>query len=422
MNKSQHFWLKASRLLSEPKFFDSERERILSDYPLLSSHGLGQVRQRRRFSGSWKIERVPEDLEAARDELRSGGQHEKGIRNTLEYFVKGKVPLSYRLRGCGWARPINGPAPERHSSYFLKHQVESYSREYGEHRWAERSDGYTSNGAFICASLMAGLRIWTHRDSLNPDLRLGKPWAIAGLQPEDYEHPEDERMAKFWRWAVQQDISHPYVEDFISDTVDLLYSGAHLQKMQENLKSACSEAREVYYRLRREFGFREEEDRYFGSAEMQEEDVDEGLPSIIGINKYRDIAKEQLETALRLYFEQRDFYSVITLAGAAEEILGKMLNHTGEKNLLESLVTAALELSKLDGQEVTAREIRDYANYARNRAKHFGIDMEDFDERAEVKDLLNRAISNYNSLTGDCTESMSKFDQMHVKNNAHIRA
>ena len=277
MNKSQHFWLKASRLLAEPEFFDLERERILSDYPLLSSHGLGQVRQRRRISGRWKIERIPEHLEAARDELRSGGQHEKGIRNTLEYFVKGKVPLSYRLRGCNWARPINGPAPERRSSYFLKHQVESYLRDNGERRWAERSDRYTSNGAFICASLMAGLRIWTHRDSLNPDLRLGKPWAIAGLQPEDYEQPEDERMAKFWRWAVQQDISHPYAEDFISVTVDLLYSGANLQKMQENLRPACSEARAVYYRLRREFGFGDEEDRSFWSAEMQEEDADEGI-------------------------------------------------------------------------------------------------------------------------------------------------
>ena len=80
--------------------------------------------------------------------------------------------------------------------------------------------------------------------------------------------------------------------------------------------------------------------------------------STIGINKYLKIAKEQLETALRLYFEQRDYYSAITLAGAAEEILGKMLNHNGEENLLNSLVAAAVDISKLDGQEVTAKEIR----------------------------------------------------------------
>ena len=275
MNKSQHFWLKASRLLAEPEFFDSERERILADYPLLGSHGLGQVSRRQRISGRWETERFPEDLEAARDELRAGGEYEKGIYNTLEYFVKGRVPISYRLRGCSWARPINGPAPVRQSSYSLKHQVESYLRENGEHRWAERSDRYTSNGAFICAALMAGLRVWTHRDSLNPDLRLGKPWAIAGLQPEDYEHPDHQRMAKFWRWAVQQGANAPHVEDFISDTVDLLYSGADLQRMQKDLERACSEAQEVYYRLRREFGFREEEDRDFWLAETPEKDADE---------------------------------------------------------------------------------------------------------------------------------------------------
>lgn len=275
MNKSQHFWLKASRLLSEPEIFDSERERVLVEHPLLNSHGLGRLRQRRRISGSWKVDHIPADLEAARDELRSGGQYEKGIRNTLEYFVKGRVPLSYRLRGCSWPRPINGPAPERHSSYFLKRQVESYFRENGESRWAERSDRYTSNGAFVCAALMAGLRIWSHRDSLNPDLRLGKPWAIAGLQPEDYDNPDEKRMAKFWRWAVQQHASDPYVEDFLSDTVGLLYSGANLEKMRKGLDSACFEAREVYFRLRREFGFNEKEDQAFWFAEMQEEDADE---------------------------------------------------------------------------------------------------------------------------------------------------
>lgn len=37
------------------------------------------------------------------------------------------------------------------------------------------------------------------------------------------------------------------------------------------------------------------------------------------------IAKAQLDTAIRLYFEAEDLFSVITLAGAAEEILGKHL-------------------------------------------------------------------------------------------------
>ena len=266
MTKSQHLWSKAARLLSDPQFFNSERERVLADYPLLNSHGLGTVYRHRRilsedgqYSGQWERVCIPDNLDKARDELRAGGQYEGGIRNTLEYFVEGRVSLSYRLKGCGWARRFNGPAPPKRSSYGLKHAVESYLRAMDRRREESgrtaEEDRYTSNGAFVCAALMAGLRIWTYQDSINPDLRLGEPWAVAGLQPEDYGHPDDERMARFWRWAVQQDVDDPYVEDFIADTVELLYEGADLNRLDEALGRACTEALEVYDRLRREFGF-----------------------------------------------------------------------------------------------------------------------------------------------------------------------
>lgn len=260
MNKSQRLWLRAARLLSDPAFFDFERERVLATYPMLNSHGLGQLRRRVSSAGSGRsgrqeMECIPDDLNSARDELRAGGQHESGIRNTLEYFVEGRVSLSYRLKGCGWARRFNGPSPPKHSSYHLKHQVESYLRKMDEKKGITGSDRYTSNGAFICAALMAGLRIWSYKNSINPDLRLGKPWAVAGLRPEDYNHPEDEYMAKFWRWTVRQDTSDPPVEDFVADTVDLLYSGADLEKLQQSLTRACFEARNVYNRLRHQFGF-----------------------------------------------------------------------------------------------------------------------------------------------------------------------
>ena len=192
MTKSQLLWSRATRLLSEPAVFASERDRVLADVPLLNSHGLGQVRRRRsvpsangQHSGHWEMEFVSGDPEAARDELRAGGRYERGIRNTLEYFVEGRVSLSYRLKGCGWARRFNGPAPPKRSSYGLKHAAESYLHEMDERRrqggMEVGTDRYTSNGAFICAALMAGVRIWTYQNSVNPDLRLGEPWAVAGL-------------------------------------------------------------------------------------------------------------------------------------------------------------------------------------------------------------------------------------------------
>ena len=260
MTKSQHLWLRAARLLSDPGSFDSERERVLATYPMLNSHGLGQLHRRvssadSKHSGRWKTEYIPDDPDSARDELRAGGKYEKGIRNTLEYLVEGRVSLSYRLKGCGWARRFNGPSPPKRSSYHLKHQAESYLCEMDENKGTAESDRYTSNGAFICAALMAGLRIWSYRNSINPDLRLGQPWAVAGLRPEDYNNPDDEYMAKFWRWAVQQDTSDPHVEDFIADTVHLLYSGADLRQLRESVARGDFEARNVYDHLRHQFGF-----------------------------------------------------------------------------------------------------------------------------------------------------------------------
>ena len=266
MTKSQRLWLRAARLLSDQGLFDSERERVLDEHPLLNSHGLGQIRRLRhvvspdgKHSGRWETECTPDDLEAARDELRAGGRYEAGIRNTLEYFAEGRVSLSYRLQGCSWARRFNGPAPPRRSSYGLKHDVERYLDDMDKRRTtnggATRTDRYTSNGAFSCAALMAGLRMWTYKDSINPDFRLGRPWAVAGMQPEDYSHPDDECMARFWRWTVQHDISDRQIETFIADTVDLLYDGADLKQLVESVPPGYCEARDVYDRLRREFGF-----------------------------------------------------------------------------------------------------------------------------------------------------------------------
>ena len=59
-------------------------------------------------------------------------------------------------------------------------------------------------------------------------------------------------------------------------------------------------------------------------------------------------AKAQLETAITLYLDKNDYFSSATLAGAAEEIFGKLLESNGlsnslsnEADLLMSLLTRA---------------------------------------------------------------------------------
>ncbi len=111
------------------------------------------------------------------------------------------------------------------------------------------------------------------------------------------------------------------------------------------------------------------------------------------------IALSELETALRLYFEGKEHYSVITLAGASEEIFGKLArSHARHETSLDSLTTAALEFDKT----LAAKDIYQEANHIRNRTKHWEegeATVVEFDAPQEAKDMLNRAIDNYYALT-----------------------
>ena len=49
----------------------------------------------------------------------------------------------------------------------------------------------------------------------------------------------------------------------------------------------------------------------------------------------RDIAKWQLETAVRLFLNERDLSSVITLAGAAGKILDRLVRNDGKEPFVE---------------------------------------------------------------------------------------
>ena len=138
-------------------------------------------------------------------------------------------------------------------------------------------------------------------------------------------------------------------------------------------------------------------------------------------------ALRQLETGLRLYFEREDYYSVITLAGAAEAIFGQLVKrvHSEGPNALESLKQdhAAVH-KKLWGEPLADKKIVLLANRVRNRLKHLDSGQSctiPFDAREEAVDMLNRAIDNYYSLTGCLTLSMERFQAETVTDHAQIR-
>lgn len=137
------------------------------------------------------------------------------------------------------------------------------------------------------------------------------------------------------------------------------------------------------------------------------------------------IALKQLETSLSLYFKGEDYYSVITLAGAAEEIFGKLVLVAEGQNALSSDISTANEISKiLFGQELSKKEVIAIANMHRNSLKHWNPGSSkiiEFDVKEEAEAMLHRAIENYYTLTQDITPAMKRFYDMHVRDEPQIR-
>lgn len=131
----------------------------------------------------------------------------------------------------------------------------------------------------------------------------------------------------------------------------------------------------------------------------------------------RCIALAQLETALRLYFERSDFFSVITLAGNADEILGKMLKAKDIEGSLDELKKAVAAVHRhLFNEELPESVVAERANHAKNAIKHGigGAPTVTFDAEEEARDMLNRAIDNYWVLEQWLTPAMEKFQRVSI--------
>jgi hypothetical protein len=113
-----------------------------------------------------------------------------------------------------------------------------------------------------------------------------------------------------------------------------------------------------------------------------------------------DVALIQLERAMRLFLEENDYISAITLSGAAEEILGKQVND--RPNALDELVEIISMLLRKRGINIEVKNIQEHLNYPRNSLKHLKVgNRNDLNYPAleAASELIERAISNYIRVT-----------------------
>ena len=125
-----------------------------------------------------------------------------------------------------------------------------------------------------------------------------------------------------------------------------------------------------------------------------------------------DIAEQQLLHAIDLFCSGKQIISAITLAGAAEEILGKLVVSTGQTNSIESEVKDQCELfESYFGYAANVKEFRSQENYARNELKHnsTGNNVE-LDLEQEAVKLIERAINNFKLLRPGFNSEFQAFD------------
>ena len=123
-----------------------------------------------------------------------------------------------------------------------------------------------------------------------------------------------------------------------------------------------------------------------------------------------DIAERQIDTAIELFLERKDYLSIITLAGAGEEILGNLLERNKETNMFSHLIDLDIRLSN-GGRpyNVVNQEINGF----RNSLKHAKLPEEDIIDVTESQEqaiaMLSRVLVNYYAYKKKLSQKMYEF-------------
>jgi hypothetical protein len=125
----------------------------------------------------------------------------------------------------------------------------------------------------------------------------------------------------------------------------------------------------------------------------------------------KEIAKRQIDAAIELFLAGKDYLSVVTLAGAGEEILGKLLVRHSKKNMVDYLKELDKRLS--GGREF--RIVNQEINGFRNSLKHANDETEDeinvVEGREHAIAMLSRSLTNYALFEGSLSKKMEHFLQ-----------
>lgn len=122
------------------------------------------------------------------------------------------------------------------------------------------------------------------------------------------------------------------------------------------------------------------------------------------------LAQHQLDRAIRFFLDENDPVCAITLAGASEEILGKLVELQGQKHSLASFIDACLTLGRIcHGEQWPRKEFAEMENYYRNELKHYGEGSDITVHPQAAVSIIDRAIENLWRLTGEYTVQVQRY-------------
>ena len=146
-------------------------------------------------------------------------------------------------------------------------------------------------------------------------------------------------------------------------------------------------------------------------------------------HKQEHVAIAQLEQAIRLFLDERDYYSAATLAGSSEEISGRIALRSGklpvceEKmrdlifNFSRNEICSILEFKKFDSEEIALEWIlykyADWLKHYREENSEIYINI-----KVAAYELITRALSNL-SKCGITIQHADRFRQYATHTTTH---
>lgn len=124
----------------------------------------------------------------------------------------------------------------------------------------------------------------------------------------------------------------------------------------------------------------------------------------------QQVAEHQLDRAIRLLLDEQDAISSLTLAGAAEEIFGALVQERGDRHALGTFIDECLRIGRLaHGENWREGEFAEMRNFTRNALKHHGDGTDVCVTDHDAREMIDRALENLEKLQVAPSQQVNRY-------------